>query len=328
MQQWSFGIQQEIKGTVFEVRYVGNKTTKAFRAFDFNQVVIKENGFLDDFRRAQSNGWLARAATGAFNPVYNPAIAGSQELKVFPLLPNGGNLTTAANLNYLQTGQVGEMASNYQVTRANGPINFYRNPYGLGMNYITNYSNASYNALQVEARKRMRRGLSLEGNYTWSKVLSDALGDGQARFEPFLDMENPKIERARAGFDLTHALKMNYVYDLPLGKGHRADFAPLRMLLGGWSTSGIFTWQSGSPFSILSLRGTLNRTARSATNTAGTNLTGEELKDVVGFFMTGDGPMFINPSAINASDGRGVAADGQPFFAGQAFYNQIGRAHV
>jgi outer membrane receptor protein involved in Fe transport len=45
VQQWSFGIQQEIKGAVIEVRYVGNHATKAFRAFDYNQVVIRENGF-------------------------------------------------------------------------------------------------------------------------------------------------------------------------------------------------------------------------------------------------------------------------------------------
>jgi hypothetical protein len=74
VQQWSFGIQQEIKGAVFEVRYVGNHATKAFRAFDYNQVVIRENGFLDDFIRARSNGFLALAAGAPSIPATTPTI--------------------------------------------------------------------------------------------------------------------------------------------------------------------------------------------------------------------------------------------------------------
>ena len=31
---------------------------KAYRAIDYNQVIIRQNGFLDDFLRAQSNGRL------------------------------------------------------------------------------------------------------------------------------------------------------------------------------------------------------------------------------------------------------------------------------
>src|SRR6202008_1688402 len=66
VQQWNLSIQQEIKGNLVEVRYVGNHSTKSLHAFDYNQVQIKESGFLDDFRRAQNNGNLARAATGSF----------------------------------------------------------------------------------------------------------------------------------------------------------------------------------------------------------------------------------------------------------------------
>src|SRR5262249_31366436 len=40
VQQFTFGIQQEIKGTVFEVRYVGNHGTKEVRGYDLNQVLI------------------------------------------------------------------------------------------------------------------------------------------------------------------------------------------------------------------------------------------------------------------------------------------------
>ena len=118
VQEWNLSIEQRVKGFTIEGRYVGNHATKQYRAFDFNQVVIFENGFLADFRRAQSNGFLAQRASGSFNPNYNPAISGSQVLTFFPQLPGGGNLTAAVNQSFLQQGAVGEMANNYQITRA------------------------------------------------------------------------------------------------------------------------------------------------------------------------------------------------------------------
>ena len=56
------------------------------------------------------------------------------------------------------------------------------------------------------------------------------------------------------------------------------------------------------------------------TNTADSTLGGSALANIVGFYMTGDGPTAINPSAVGP-DGRGVASDGSPFFTGQVFYN-------
>ena len=79
-------------------------------------------------------------------------------------------------------------------------------------------------------------------------------------------------------------------------------------------------WQSGTPFSVFSTRGTLNRGARSGVNTANTTLTKPELDKNVGFFMTGDGPQFINPAAIGP-DGRGIASEGSAPFQGQIFFN-------
>jgi len=281
---------------------------------------VKGNGFLDDFLRAQKNGYLAQAATGSFNPNYNASIPGSRPLTIFPRLVEGGRLTNSTILTYLQQGQVGELANNYQTNLLNGPINFHSNPYALGCNFVTNYSNSSYNSLQTEVTRRMpRRGLIFQANYTYSKVLSDSLGDTQTNFEAFLDKDNPKIERARAPFDLTHMIKGNAVYQLPMGEGHLVSFRPLNKLLSGWSTSGILTWQSGSPFSVLSGRGTLNRSARSTYNTANTTLNKQQLDELFQFRMTGNGTYFVNASAIG-SDNRAVAADGAAPFNGQVFF--------
>lgn len=306
VQQWNFGVQHEIKGAVVEVRYVGNHGVKGFRAFDYNQVVINENGFLDDFRRARANYF----ANG------DPAVG--QTLTVFPKLSSGGLLSNATIRNLIAQGQVGELATTYQVNGLNGAVNFFRNPYGLGMNTIANYSNSSYHALQIDVRRRLRN-LSFQGNYTFSKVLSDASGDGQSRFEPFLDMNNPKVERARAPFDITHAIKGNFTYELPMGKGHRLGNGPLNRVLGGWSLSGIMTWQSGAPFSVLSGRGTLNRAARSGGNTATSTLAKAQLDELFQVRMTGSGPYFV-PATVIGKDGRAVAGDGQASFDGQVFF--------
>lgn len=318
VQQWSFGIQQAVKGAVVEIRYVGNHSTKLWRAFDYNQVIIKENGFLDDFKRAYNNAVLAQRATGRFDPAYNPSIAGSQPLPVFSRLSNA-LLTNATVLNLIQQQQAGELANTYQINRFNGAVNFYRNPYGLGCNMVTNYTNGSYNALQFDVRKQTRVGLYMQGNYTWSKNLSDQEGIQQTRFEPFLDIENAKIERAPTSFDLRHQIKINGTYDLPLGKGRRLNYKPVERVIGGWYVSGIYTWQTGNPFSVLSGRGTLNRAARSGNNTATALVTAEELKKLFQVRMTGVGPYFFAEGAINPADGRAVAPDGAAPFSGQVF---------
>jgi hypothetical protein len=326
VQQWTFSIQQDFKGAIFEVRYLGNHGTKLIRAFDYNQVLYNANGFLADFRRAQSNAALSQAANGSYNGTYNPAIAGSQPLTVFPLLGSGGLLTNATIQNLLRTGQVGELASTYQTNALNGPINFFANPNILGANTISNSGSSTYNSLQFDIRKRTRAGLQLQFNYTFSKGLSNAAGDNQTNFEPLLDMNNPSLEKARSPLDITHAFKANFYYELPYGNGKRwHGNAVMNRILGGWAVSGIWSYFSGAPYSILSGYGTLNRAGRStSTNTASINgISGGDLKALTeGVFMTGNGPYLISPSVIGP-DGRGAVTPGTTPFPGQIFFNPV-----
>ena len=320
MQQWTFGIQQQLRNTIFEIRYVGNHGTKLLRAVDYNQVDIHADGFLDDFQRARNNGNLARGATGIFDPNYNPSIPGSQPLQLFPRLPGGGFLNQASFRNWLDTGQAGTMAFQYQFNGLNGDFNFVPNPFApTGTVMLSNISNSSYNALQVEVRRRIPGGLQFQGSYTFSKVLTDS-GGSPSRYESFLDINNAKIERARAPFDMTHGIKGNAIYDLPLGRGQRLNFRPLERLLSGWSVSGALVWQSGAPFSVLSGRGTLSRGNQSFANTANTTLTKPQLDQLLEFRQTGSGPYFA-ASSIIGSDGRAVAPDGRPPFEGQVFFH-------
>jgi hypothetical protein len=326
VQQWNIGIQRELKDFILEARYVGNHGTKLLRAIDLNQININAQGFLGDFLRAQNNGFLAQKATGTFVAAYNPNISGSQPLTVFPLMPSGGSLTTSANVTSLQQGTAADMAFTYMSNKTNGPINFMPFPYAASLRLMTNYSNSTYNGLQIEGRTRERRGLTLQANYTYSKVLSDASSgsdnNNQARVEPLMDNNNPQLERARANFDLTHVIRFNYVYRVPIGSGHIFSAGKLnRWVLNGWQISGIFQHQSGQPYSVFSGRGTFNRNGVLGTNdgnTVNTNMTMDQLRQVMSFRMTGSGPYMVAASALGA-DGRAVAADGSAPFSGEAF---------
>jgi len=163
--------------------------------------------------------------------------------------------------------------------------------------------------------------LEFQVNYVFSKWLSDAGGLDQLRFEPFEDINNTKLERARTPTDLTHQFKANYVYDLPLGGSHALHLRRgWDRLIQGWSTSGNLGWSSGNPFSLVSGFGTLLREDFSGENMANTTLTKPQLNNVLQFQMTGNGP-YIVPASVIGPDGRAVAQTGQPQFTGQIVAN-------
>ncbi len=320
VQQWSAGIQREVARGIIEVRYIGNRATKQFRGFDYNQVLIDVPGYREDFSRARANGELSRSATGTFNPAFNAAIPGSQQLPFFSQMP-GNNLGNATIRGIIERGELGDLGSTYQINRLNAPFNFFRNTNGLGANMITNYSNSNYHALQIDYTRRYARGFYFQANYNWSKNLSDSTGEGQTRFEPFLDINNAAIEYTRTAFDLRQQFKLNSAWDLPFGKGRFVDAGnAFNKIIGGWTVSSNVTFNSGTPFSILSGRGTLNRTGRSGSNTANTNLTYEQLNSLMGVRVTGDGPFFFVPGVISG-DTRGTAVEGRTAAPGQVFTN-------
>ncbi len=320
VQQWTLGIQHDFKGTVIEARYVGNHATKLIRAFDYNQVLYNQSGFLADFKRAQSNLALSKNQSAA----YNPTIAGSQPLTLLPTLP--ASMTNATLINYLESGSVGELANyeqtNYGLGSVPGSISFYNNPLVLGANSVANGGSSIYNGLQTELRRRTHSGLQYQFSYSFSKVLSNVTGDGQTDFEPLLDNNNPSLEKARSPYDVTHVFKANYYYELPYGPGKRWHGNKLmNAVAGGWAISGIWSYSSGEPYSIISGLGTLNRAARSTTtNTADIGVTTLSALNALtnGVYMTTTGPYFLSPSIVN-TDGRGAEIGGT--FAGEVFSN-------
>ena len=261
-------------------------------------------------------------ASGVFDPNYDATIPGSQQLTFFPQLPAGGALTNSTVSGLIRSGQVGSLAQTYQGAGffPDDSFSYFPNPFLLYSSMLTNISNSSYNSGQFEVIRRTAGGMQFQANYVFSKVLTDA--NEFRGIDAQLDNASPRVERARATYDLTHAIKLNHYIPLPFGSGHRfsSDNGLLKRLASGWGLSGIMIIQSGSPVSILSSRGTLNRTARSGPNTVDTTANLDQLKGATGLFMTGNGPYFVDPSHIGP-DGRGVAPDGADPFPGQIFFN-------
>jgi hypothetical protein len=81
---------------------------------------------------------------------------------------------------------------------------------------------------------------------------------------------------------------------------------------------------SGAPISIRDPRGTLNRAARAGRQTAFSNLTTDEIKNLIGIFRTPNGIYFIDPRVIapdGTATGGNLGASGTSAFPGQVFFN-------
>ena len=121
-------------------------------------------------------------------------------------------------------------------------------------------SNSNYNALQATIRQRLRAGLELTANYTYSKSLTDDIGfygvsnsnSNQYYQQNSYDF---KSEWGPAGFDVRNALNVTGAYDLPFGRGKRFGAGWNRAVdtvIGGWKLSGSDVTYSGFPLTVSS----------------------------------------------------------------------------
>ncbi|HEV2665014.1 MAG TPA: hypothetical protein VG324_08890, partial [Blastocatellia bacterium] len=316
--EYNFGIQREFGANAIEIRYVGSRSNNLWRSIDFNQIDIRDNGFLADFNRARANLLLTGnpACTAAQNP-------GCQTLTVFPNLGGGGALTNATVRNQLIGGTPADLALIYINNGLTGSVPFLANPSTGVANLFTNGAIFRYNSVQAEFRRRFTKGLYFQANYTFQKTLSDGIGTSQTLVEPFLDNRQIRLDYARADYDQAHMFKANAVYELPFGRG-RALFGGVGrkadLLIGGWQINGIANIGSGAPISISDPRGTLNRNGRAGRQTAFSALTKDQIKDLIGIRRTSNGVLFIDPAVIN-STGRAAEGFGSTPFNGQVFFN-------
>jgi Carboxypeptidase regulatory-like domain len=138
--------------------------------------------------------------------------------------------------------------------------NAFFNPQFTSLYAWRNSGTSSYNGLQLMLRHGMTHGLQWDFNYTFSKSLD--IGSNAERINQFnafyqadqiINSWSPKQLRAVSDFDTTHQINTNWVYELPIGRGHRFAGTSSRWVnafVGGWQFSGLARWTSGFPTTI------------------------------------------------------------------------------
>jgi hypothetical protein len=135
-------------------------------------------------------------------------------------------------------------------------------PQFWGLRTLGSHGFGTYQGLQLSLRKRFSQGVQFDFNYAWSKSIDltsmpERGGGGQNAFGNFF-IVNPwdrSRNRAVSDFDLTHQANINWVAELPFGRGKRwlGAISPLgNALLGGWQLSGITRLSTGFPLSVAS----------------------------------------------------------------------------
>jgi len=107
---------------------------------------------------------------------------------------------------------------------------------------------STYHSMQVKFSHRYSSGLTVQASYVLSKLLTDAdSGSGMPE-----DHYNRRLEKSIASYDQTHVVKINYVYELPFGKGRKflTQKGVASAIVGGWRFSGIQGYSSGTPFGL------------------------------------------------------------------------------
>jgi len=288
-QSYTAGWQRALnRSTALEVRYVGTRFLQSWTDFNFNEVNIKENGFLDEFRVAQANlaanmkagpgaGCIGGVTTaGCQNNFAYTGAPGTAPLPIFVGAYNGvakansGNPAAYAGTNWTNTtflgflaaynpnplgfastnstnGLIGNSTFRQNLITAGYPSNiFIANPDKIGGAFIRgNGGGTKYDSLQVELRRRLNKGLLIEGNYVLGKQ------QNQTRYSFRTDRSYTLDDGPR------HAFKMNWVYELPFGRGRAFGSNVgtwMDRVIGGWEFDGGGRVQSGLILSFGNVR--------------------------------------------------------------------------
>jgi carboxypeptidase family protein len=121
--------------------------------------------------------------------------------------------------------------------------------FGLGISQAVSAGNSWYDSLQANLTRRYANGLLFQVAYTFSKSITDTAGTDTVRGT--LDLFDRRAGRGLSADDVPHRFVGSFIYDLPFAKRVGNGFA--RTLLDGWSFGGIYTIESGKPFSVLNV---------------------------------------------------------------------------
>jgi hypothetical protein len=110
---------------------------------------------------------------------------------------------------------------------------------------------ATYNAFVTAFSQRLSHGLSFQAAYTYSHTIdegSQSFSESQGNASPSPYTLLAALNKGPADFDITHNFVFNFNYAIP--SPHSSNTV-VKGVFAGWELGGIFTAQTGPPFSVL-----------------------------------------------------------------------------
>jgi len=236
IQNWTLDVQRELPGqVVLDVAYVGTRGTHlSSRLMNTNAV----------------NTTNLKYGALLFDPISNAQVQALPVVLAMPIDPATGDHSPFAGFQTLWGGGA-------LLGQALRPYPQYQTDTVEGLSQMRDFGEAvgrsSYNALQVQARKRFSSGLTFLASFTWSKTLTDA-GSLFNEFSGFTqDFYNARAEKSLSLNDYPENLIFAYQYQLPFGHGKRfANTSGLAdKVIGGWSIAGVQQYRAGEPQEVM-----------------------------------------------------------------------------
>jgi hypothetical protein len=125
---------------------------------------------------------------------------------------------------------------------------------------IAPIGDSQYDALQARLDRRYANGFQMGVSYTLSKstgIAGNANSDGALRINI---PEYYDLNESLSDFDRTHNLNITSIVELPFGPNRHwlNSGGILSQIVGGWQVSNIFSFYSGTPFSVTASGTSLN----------------------------------------------------------------------
>jgi hypothetical protein len=141
-------------------------------------------------------------------------------------------LATAQNTSSASTAQLLARFPEFPVGTGSGSAGVVELDNTMGQSY--------YQSFHARIQRRFSEGLTLVGNYIFSKSIERIT---------WLNDTDPAPEKRISAFDHPHRIVIAAVYEVPIGKGKRVNVQSrwLDMLVGGFGINSIYTYQTGQP---------------------------------------------------------------------------------
>jgi hypothetical protein len=130
---------------------------------------------------------------------------------------------------------------------------------------LVSNSDATYNAMVLEARRRLRGGFEFRGSWTWSKAIDYGQGGSTPRTNAQFDPFNVLYDKGLSALNYPHKLLASAVWEPTVGSERRW----VRVAANGWTVAPLFVESSGRPYSLDIFGGTRLAGGHESINGAG-----------------------------------------------------------